>query len=108
MVARAKDGIVKRKLFADLSTLGSTKLIYSLFSSTFPKSFKPASKNPLSLIAIEEEMEGSHANNTWESVPRPTHSNVVGSKWIFRTKFHSDGTIERYKARLVARFYSST
>lgn len=39
-------------------------------------------------------------------VPRLKNSNVVGSKWIFRTKFNSDGTIERYKARLVAQGFT--
>lgn len=30
------------------------------------------------------------------------NDNVVGSKWIYQTNFHYDGTIERHKARLVA------
>lgn len=39
-------------------------------------------------------------------MPRPTTHNVVGSKWVFRTKFHADGTIERLKARLVAQGFT--
>ena len=33
---------------------------------------------------------------------------VVGCKWLFTVKYKSDGTIERYKARLVAKVYTQT
>lgn len=102
MVTRLKDGIVKRKLFADLASLASTPLITSLFSTTVPKGFKSAAKNPQWLMAMEEEMAALRSNNIWDLVPRPSNSNVVGSKWIFRTKFRSDGSIERYNAHFVA------
>ncbi|KAJ0435806.1 putative RNA-directed DNA polymerase [Helianthus annuus] len=55
---------------------------------------------------MEEEFNALNKNATWTLVPRPTHANVVGSKWIFRTKFRADGSIERYKARLVAQGFS--
>ncbi|GJZ03329.1 ribonuclease H-like domain-containing protein [Tanacetum coccineum] len=41
-------------------------------------------------------------NNTWVLVPRPPHANVVRSMWLFKHKFHADGSLSRYKARLVA------
>jgi hypothetical protein len=37
-------------------------------------------------------------NNTWDLVPHPIGSNVVTSKWIFKHKFNSDGSLEWYKA----------
>ncbi|GKA51074.1 ribonuclease H-like domain-containing protein [Tanacetum coccineum] len=35
-------------------------------------------------------------------IPRPSDVNLVRSMWLFKHKFHADGTLSRYKARLVA------
>ncbi|GJY78640.1 ribonuclease H-like domain-containing protein [Tanacetum coccineum] len=41
-------------------------------------------------------------NSTWILVPKPPNANVVRSMWLFRHKYHVDGSLSRYKARLVA------
>lgn len=51
---------------------------------------------------MQDEMMALQSNENWSLVLKPNHSNVVGSKWFFRTKYNSDGTIEPYKARIVA------
>ncbi|CAM8909774.1 unnamed protein product [Rhodiola kirilowii] len=38
----------------------------------------------------------------WTLVPRQSTMNVLPNKWVFRIKRHSDGSIQRHKARLVA------
>lgn len=48
-------------------------------------------------------MRALHKNRTWDLVELPTRKKVVGCKWVFTMKFKSDGTIDRYKARLVAK-----
>ncbi|KAJ9682521.1 hypothetical protein PVL29_018440 [Vitis rotundifolia] len=56
--------------------------------------------------AMQEEIKALIQNRTWDLVPRPPTANIVGSKWMFKTKLKEDGTIDRYKARLVARGFS--
>nr|GEV96475.1 ribonuclease H-like domain-containing protein [Tanacetum cinerariifolium] len=40
-------------------------------------------------------------NKTWTSVPRPEGANIVRYMWLFCHTFLVDGTLSRYKARLV-------
>ncbi|GJV15187.1 ankyrin repeat-containing domain, PGG domain protein [Tanacetum coccineum] len=52
--------------------------------------------------AMYNEYNALVKNGTWLLVPRPTGVNMVRSMWLFKHKFHADGTLSRYKARLVA------
>ena len=63
---------------------------------------KSASDNLEWEEAMRAEMESLHSNKVWELVMPPPNRKIVGSKWIFKRKVDADGTIERYKARLVA------
>ena len=45
-------------------------------------------------------------NDTWELVERPTKRKVTSTKWVWKVKYKSDGTLETFKARLVAQGYS--
>ena len=45
-------------------------------------------------------------NGVWEIVPRPSDKSVVTSKWIYKIKHAIDGSMEKYKARFVARGFS--
>lgn len=42
-------------------------------------------------------------NRMWELVHPSLASNTIGCKWVFKTKLNPDGSIERYKASLVAK-----
>ncbi|CAM8890383.1 unnamed protein product [Rhodiola kirilowii] len=44
-------------------------------------------------------------NHTWELVDIPQGCKPLDSKWIFTKKLKVDGTIEKYKARLVIKEY---
>ena len=41
-------------------------------------------------------------------MPRPSSINIVGSRWVFKVKRKSDGSIDRFKARLVAQGFTQT
>ena len=51
-------------------------------------------------------MDALHVNNAWTLVPRKPDMNVVSSKWVFKVKTKSNDTLDRYKARLVARGFT--
>lgn len=106
MVTRSKAGIVKPRHIADLSYLTSSALHHALFSTTEPKGFKSAAKHPKWFVAMCNEMDALRQNDTYDLVPRPKHANIVGSKWVFRTKFNVDGTVDQFKARLVAQGFT--
>jgi hypothetical protein len=46
------------------------------------------------------------SNGTWELVNRPYGCKPVGCKWVFKKKLMPDGTIDKYKTRLVAKSYT--
>ena len=52
-----------------------------------------------------DELNALHQNQTWTLVPRESHMNIVGSKWVFKSKLKVDGTLDRLKAKLVAKGY---
>ncbi|UYV73756.1 hypothetical protein LAZ67_11000764 [Cordylochernes scorpioides] len=55
---------------------------------------------------MEEEFDSLIENKTWELVDPPKGQNVIGSKWVLKKRYSSDGSLERHKARLVARGFS--
>eukprot|EP00253_Pinus_taeda_P032853 PITA_32853 len=52
-----------------------------------------------------EEYNSIMVNDVWEVVSRPQDRSVVGSRWIYKIKYDADDSIEKYKARFVAKGY---
>ena len=48
-------------------------------------------------------MKAFQKNCSWEMIELPMGKKTIGCKWVFLVKYKSDGTIDRYKARLVAK-----
>ena len=57
---------------------------------------------------MKDEVIALKRNSTWERCMLPKGKKIVGFKWLFTIKYHADGTIERYKARLDAKGYTQT
>ncbi|KAK6124252.1 hypothetical protein DH2020_042004 [Rehmannia glutinosa] len=55
---------------------------------------------------MKEEFTALQKNNTWILTYLPHGKNVVGCKWVYKIKKHADGSVAKYKARLVAQGFS--
>jgi len=56
--------------------------------------------------AMRQEVRELKAKSTWQLVNPLTNANIVGSRWTYRLKRDVNGTIVRYKARLVAQGFT--
>jgi hypothetical protein len=56
--------------------------------------------------AMTEEYQSIMKNEVWEIVPRSKNKDGVSYRWLFKIKHVADGSIEKYKARFVARGFS--
>lgn len=54
---------------------------------------------------MKEEMATIERNNTQELVDLPHWKNAIGVKWADRVKYHADGSVQKYKAKLVVKGY---
>ena len=41
--------------------------------------------------------------NTWVLSDLPLGKKLIGCKWVYKIKYKSDGTLDKYKARLVTK-----
>jgi hypothetical protein len=53
--------------------------------------------------AMDQEYATLLKNETWHLVPCCPGANIIDCKWVYKIKRKADGSIDRYKARLVAK-----
>lgn len=70
---------------------------------TEPTTISQALKHPSWRHAMQQEFDALERNSTWTLVPSSEAQNLIGRKWVYRTKYKPNGSIARLKARLVAK-----
>lgn len=68
-----------------------------------PGSYFQAKSDPKWIQAMETELLALEKNETWDLVHLPSRKIAIGCKWVYKAKFNPDGTLNKCKARLVAR-----
>ena len=92
----------KSKRSRTLKTFGPD--FYTFMLEDDPLTYKQAMSSndaPYWKEAINNEIESIMSNHTWELVDLPQGCKALGNKWIFKKKLKPDGSIDKYKARLV-------
>jgi hypothetical protein len=82
-----------RVRFANYSSIGE------------PNDIREALADPKWRAAMDEEYMALKSNRTWHLVPSGTGKNVINCKWVYKVKRRADGSVDRYKARLVVKSF---
>ena len=82
--------------------------VTSLDRVNIPKNIQEALEIPEWRAAVMEEMRALEKNGTWTVVEKPRGKKLVSCKWVFTPKYMADGTLDKLKARLVARGFTQT
>ncbi|MCI28506.1 retrovirus-related pol polyprotein from transposon TNT 1-94, partial [Trifolium medium] len=82
--------------FAQLSS-SHRVFTMSLTQDTEPKTYTEACKSEHWIQAMNSELEALARTGTWKIIDLPPNVKPIGSKWVYKIKHKSDGSIERYK-----------
>ncbi|XP_059590838.1 retrovirus-related Pol polyprotein from transposon RE1 isoform X3 [Vitis vinifera] len=80
----------------------------SLDDTQVPNTIQEALKISEWKKAVQDEIDALEKNGTWTITDLPVGKRPVGCKWIFTIKYKADGSVERFKARLVARGFTQS
>ncbi|XP_057544058.1 uncharacterized mitochondrial protein AtMg00820-like [Amaranthus tricolor] len=73
----------------------------AILSGKEPRSFKEAMRDAGWRKSMQDEIRALENNSTWNMEDLPPGKKALGSKWVYRIKYKSDGSVERLKSRLV-------
>ena len=81
------------------------QVVLSLDTNIEPENYRIAAQQEKWKRAMQEELEALKQNATWSILPLPPNKIAIGYKWVYKTKYNVDGSVNRYKAQLVAKGY---
>ena len=88
------------EFYGDVRVHNSTSL------SSEPSTYKEAIESKDSTLwwtAMASEYQALVDNDTWTLVEKPKDRSVVPGKWVFKIKQKADGSVDKFKARYVAK-----
>ena len=118
MRTRLRDNIVRPKEFTDgtvrysenlRSFTGSVTIARPTIANTAvseltePSSLQEALHSLAWRSAMDDDYSALIKNDTWDLVPSRKGMNLIDSRWVFKVKNNSDGSVDRLKARLLAK-----
>ena len=71
-----------------------------------PERYTEAAKDANWHATMEEEMHALAENETWDLVDALKGVKLIGSRWVYKVKYNTDSSVNRYRARLVAKGYA--
>ena len=96
MITRAKAGIFKSNAFLTThNSLEPSNVDEVLFDSKWD-------------AAMQDKFDAIIINKTWSLVQMNPEYKLIGCKWVFRTKYNTDGSVSKYKTHLVAKGFHQT
>lgn len=95
-----KPQIISNITCAEAST-SYANLSHTLTNTTEPSTFYEAVKHPKWVKAMNSELHALELYETWDITDLLIRKKVIDSKWLFKVKYRSNGSVERNKARLV-------
>ena len=78
---------------------------FALFFHGDPIYFEKFVKEKKWYKAMDEEIDAIERNETWELTELPPKKQVIGVKWVYKTKCNAEDKIDRHKERLVVKGY---
>ncbi|XP_026400635.1 uncharacterized protein LOC113296547 [Papaver somniferum] len=71
-----------------------------------PKNYREATVLPDWQDSMREQLTAHQRAGTWDMVDLPPGKSFVGSRWVYKVKTKSDGTLDRRKSHIVAQGYT--
>jgi hypothetical protein len=71
-----------------------------------PETFVEASGHLDWDTTMNDEYFSSMENNTWDLVPLPKGRNIVICRWVYKTKYESNVSVEIHKDMLASKVFS--